>query len=87
MDAERGVSPAGLGVGHGCAKCAEGVTQRRTRWTSLCTLVRQLRGTHLRIRAWCVHRSSSDVTAAGSTSSLPLSSTSRFNVRSVEARL
>ena len=48
------------------------------------TLVRQLRGPHLRTWAWCSSRSSSAVTAAVSPSSLPQSSTGRFEVRSVE---
>jgi len=53
---------------------------------SVCTLVRQLRGPHLRTWAWWSKRSSSAVTAAVSPRSLPQSSTGRFDVRMVEAR-
>ena len=53
---------------------------------SVWTLVRQLRGPHLSTWAWCSSRSSSAVTAAVSPSSLPQSSTGRFEVRSVDAR-
>src|SRR6266511_2451808 len=55
---------------------------RKSAWT----LVRQLRGPHLRTWAWCSSRSRSAVTAAVSPSSLPQSSTGRFDVRIVDAR-
>src|ERR1700737_3204634 len=45
-----------------------------------CTLVRQLRGPHLSTCAWCSKRSSNAVIAAVSPSSLPQSSTGRFDV-------
>ena len=53
---------------------------------SVWTFVRQLRGPHLSTWAWCRSRSSSAVTAAVSPSSLPQSSTGRFDVSRVEAR-
>jgi transposase len=55
---------------------------RKSGWT----LVRQLRGPHLRMWAWCSSRSRSAVTAALSPSSLPQSSTGRLEVRIVDAR-
>ena len=53
---------------------------------SVWTFVRQLRGPHLSTCAWWSSRSSSAVTAAVSLSSLPQSSTGRFDVKSVDAR-
>ncbi len=53
---------------------------------SVCTFVRQLRGPHLSTWAWCSRRSKSAVMEAVSPSSLPQSSTGRFDVRSVDAR-
>ena len=50
------------------------------------SLVRQLRGPHLRTWAWCRRRSRSAVTAAESPRSLPQSSTGRFDVIRVLAR-
>jgi hypothetical protein len=55
---------------------------RKSAWT----LVRQLLGPHLSTCAWCKSRSSSAVTAAVSPSSLPQSSTGRFDASSVDAR-
>ena len=49
-------------------------------------LARQLRGPHLSTWPWCSSRSSMAVTAALSPSSLPQSSTGRFDVISVLAR-
>ena len=49
-------------------------------------LVRQLRGPHLSTCPWCSSRSSMAETAALSPSSLPQSSTGRFDVSSVLAR-
>jgi Glyoxalase-like domain len=51
-----------------------------------CSRIRQLRGPHLRTRAWWSARSSSAVTAAVSPRSFPQSSTGRFEVISVLAR-
>ncbi len=45
-------------------------------------LVRQLRGPHLSTCPWCSKRSSMALTAAASPSSLPQSSTGRFNAES-----
>src|SRR5690606_38218912 len=53
---------------------------------SACTLVRQLLGPLLSTWAWCSSRSRSAVPAAVSPSSLPQSSTGRFDVSSVDAR-
>ena len=53
---------------------------------STCSFVRQLRGPHLSTWAWWRSRSSIAETAAASPSSLPQSSTGRFEVRSVEQR-
>src|SRR4051794_16854642 len=53
---------------------------RKSGWT----FVRQLLGPHLRMWAWCKSRSRSAVTAALSPSSLPQSSTGRFEVRIVD---
>jgi len=50
------------------------------------TLVRQLRGPHLRICPWWRRRSSIALTAATSPSSFPQSSTGRFEVSTVLAR-
>jgi hypothetical protein len=49
-------------------------------------LVRQLRGPHLSTWPWCSKRSSMALTAAASPSSLPQSSTGRFEVSMVLAR-
>src|SRR5271157_24987 len=49
-------------------------------------LVRQLRGPHLSTCPWCSKRSSMALTAAASPSSLPQSSTGRFEVSMVLAR-
>ena len=49
-------------------------------------LVRQLLGPHLSTCPWCSKRSSIELTAAVSPSSLPQSSTGRFDVSSVLAR-
>src|ERR1019366_5681394 len=49
-------------------------------------LVRQLRGPHLSTCPWCKRRSSMALTAAASPSSLPQSSTGRFEVSMVLAR-
>src|SRR5208337_214857 len=49
-------------------------------------LVRQLRGPHLSTWPWCSKRSSIALTAAASPSSLPQSSTGRFEVSMVLAR-
>ena len=54
--------------------------------TSVCSLVRQLRGPHLSTCAWWRRRSRSAVTAAVSPRSFPQSSTGRFEVSSVDAR-
>ena len=53
---------------------------------SLDSFVRQLRGPHLRTWAWWSSRSSIAVTAAVSPSSLPQSSTGRFEVSNVDTR-
>jgi hypothetical protein len=53
---------------------------------SVWTLVRQLRGPHVKTWAWWSRRSSSAVTAAVSPSSLPQSSTGRLDVSKVDAR-
>ena len=53
---------------------------------SVWTFVRHLRGPHLSTCAWCRSRSSNAVTAAVSPSSLPQSSTGRFDVSNVETR-
>ena len=49
-------------------------------------LVRKLRGPHMRTCPWCSRRSSIALTAATSPSSLPQSSTGRFDVSNVLAR-
>ena len=49
-------------------------------------LVRQLRGPHLSTWPWCSRRSSMELTAATSASSLPQSSTGRLEVSRVLAR-
>lgn len=53
---------------------------------SACSFVRQLRGPHLSTWAWWRRRSSIAETAAASPSSLPQSSTGRFEVMIVEQR-
>ena len=74
-------------TGHFCrAETGEFYCAAASARKSVWTLVRQLRGPHLRTWAWCSSRSRSAVTAAVSPSSLPQSSTGRFDVRSVEAR-
>ena len=52
-------------------------------YDSVGVLVRQLRGPHLSTWPWCSRRSSMELTAATSPSSLPQSSTGRFEVNSV----
>jgi hypothetical protein len=53
---------------------------------SVCTFVRQLLGPHFKTCAWWRRRSRSAVTAAVSPSSLPQSSTGRFNAESIVMR-
>lgn len=79
--ASRGRVKAGQSIQDGLVYLANGQSCK-----SPCSFVRQLRGPHLRRCAWWRSRSSIAVTAAVSPSSLPQSSTGRFEVSSVETR-
>ena len=79
-NAFRSLQPRFLEVAHGSGHGFSGAEG------SVCDLVLQLRGPHLRMWPWCRRRSSMAVTAAMSPSSFPQSSTGRLEVTKVLAR-